>query len=214
MQVKQFVYLYNEISYPVIVTHKRVKRIYYRFHDNCFYVSAPWFVLKRQIMNDLDRFAPRLISSSQVKKDNPAIGENYIYILGEKMDTSSGLLTVDGKDISFANQEELLNKLKKWFLCYLTSRTRHYESLMNLPNYRVKLKDMKTRYGSNSKHTKTISYSSILLHYSGEIIDSVIVHELAHDLVFDHSSKFYDVVYQYCPNYKIYRKKLIKGEFQ
>ena len=84
---------------------------------------------------------------------------------------------------------------------------------MTLPLYKVTLKDMRTRFGSNSKHTKTLHFAYVLIHYSFDIIDSVIVHELAHILVYDHSKKFYDVVYKYCPDYDIYRKKLIKGEF-
>ena len=47
-----------------------------------------------------------------------------------------------------------------------------------------------------------------------EIIDSVIIHELAHHFVYDHSDNFYKVVYKYCPNYDILRKKLIKAEFE
>ena len=49
--------------------------------------------------------------------------------------------------------------------------------------YRVSVKKMTSRYGSNSSQTHTVSYSLVLLHYSVEIIDSVIVHELAHDFV-------------------------------
>lgn len=214
MQVKQFVYVYNEKSYPVVITHKRVKNINYHFRNDCFYISAPWYVTKKVIINGLDRFAPRLVLSSQKKKDNPAIGEDFIYLFGEKIDTKNHLINVDGIEIPFANNNELLIKIKKLFFSYLLERNYYYEEVMNLPHYRVKLKDMKSRYGSNSRQTKTISYSSTLMHYSKEIIDSVIVHELAHDLVFNHSNKFYEVVYKYCPNYKVCHNKLRKGVFQ
>ena len=70
---------------------------------------------------------------------------------------------------------------------------------------------MKSRYGSNSKKTKTLNFNLILIHYDVEVIDSVIIHELAHIKVFNHSKEFYDVVYRYCPNYDKYRKMLIKG---
>ena len=39
---------------------------------------------------------------------------------------------------------------------------------------------MYTRYGSNSIGKKSITYSTILMHYSPDVIDSVIVHEIAH----------------------------------
>ena len=73
---------------------------------------------------------------------------------------------------------------------------------------------MKSRYGSNNKSTKTITYSLVLLHYSPEIIDSVIIHEIAHCFAYNHGDNFYKVVYKYCPNYDILRKKLIKAEFE
>ena len=85
---------------------------------------------------------------------------------------------------------------------------------MNAPHFQVKVRQMKSRYGSNNRSNKTITYSLVLLHYSIEIIDSVIVHELSHHFVYDHSPNFYKVLYKYCPNYDILRKKLIRSEFE
>ena len=67
--------------------------------------------------------------------------------------------------------------------------------------YKVKIKEMKSRLGSNSKATNTLNFTSKLIHFSKDAIDSVIIHELAHYFYFDHSKNFYDVVYKYCPNY-------------
>ena len=104
--------------------------------------------------------------------------------------------------------------MKKYFKDLVTKRVEYYSSVMNLPLYKVSVKNMKTRFGSNSKHTQRLHFALVLMHYSIEIIDSVVVHELAHILVYDHSKKFYDVVYKYCHDYDIYRKKLIKGEYK
>ena len=80
-------------------------------------------------------------------------------------------------------------------------------------DYKVRVQKMRSRFGSNSKHTKTLNFSTILLHYSLAIIDSVVVHELAHCFVYNHSKDFYNVVYKYCPNYKLVQAKLKKGIF-
>lgn len=215
MSNKEYTYEYNGVIYPVIVTYKRIRNTYYRFRDNCFYISTSRLTLKMTIMNGLKRFGPKLIKQSEKRKDiiSP-IGEDYVYIFGNKIDTKDGHIILDEKEINFDNNEQLIKEVKKWFLGYLKQRTAQYEKEMNVGQYKVKLKDMKSRYGSNSKQTKTISYSSILLHYSEEIIDSVIVHELAHALVFNHSDKFYQVVLKYCPNYWVYHTKLRKGEFR
>ena len=215
MKDKQFIYEYNGVNYPVIVTRKRVKNIIYRFKDDTFYISVPWFAFQNDVIKGLDRFAPRLINGSKKRKDNPPIGEDYIYILGERYPLQEqGIISFEDQEISYGNKDELLIKLKKWFLNYVIIRNREFEMAMNLPKYRVKVRDMTSRYGSNSKHTKSITFATLLLHYSKEIIDSVIVHELAHDVVYNHSGKFYNLVYQYCPNYDDCHKKLRKGEFK
>ncbi|MBQ7243982.1 MAG: M48 family metallopeptidase, partial [Bacilli bacterium] len=53
-----------------------------------------------------------------------------------------------------------------------------------------------------------------LMAFHPSIIDSVVVHELAHHYQFDHSKKFYDIVYRYCPDYDKLRKKLIHDQFE
>ncbi len=69
---------------------------------------------------------------------------------------------------------------------------------------------MKTRWGTNSKKTHTLTFSMMLIHYDEEVIDSVIVHELAHYFYFDHSKNFYNVVRKYYPNYDEVQSRLKK----
>lgn len=215
MKDKQFVYIYNDVSYPVIVTKKRIKNIIYHYKNGAFYISIPWFAFKNDIIKGLEKFGPKLIEGNKKRNKNIAYCEEYIYLLGQKYDIkNTNHLTFFQEEIEFTDLDDLLRKIKRWFLKYITDRTRYYESIMNLPSYRIKVKDMSSRYGSNSKHTKTIAFASSLLHYHPDIIDSVIVHELAHDVVYNHSKDFYNLVYQYCPNYKLCHKKLRKGEFQ
>ena len=104
-----------------------------------------------------------------------------------------------------------MKKIKPIFLDVLTKRVRYYEKLMGVSSYQVSVRNMKTRFGSNSKRTKRLNFALLLVHYSTPIIDSVIVHELAHIVEFNHSKKFYDVIYKYCPDYNRYRKLLLKG---
>ena len=83
---------------------------------------------------------------------------------------------------------------------------------MNIKSdYDVRVKTVKTIYGSNSNLTKTITFNSVLIHYSLDIIDSVVVHELAHDLVRNHSKEFYKVVLKTMPDYYLRDKKLRGG---
>ena len=83
---------------------------------------------------------------------------------------------------------------------------------MNI-NEDLKLKTsyLKTRYGSFSKKTNTVSLNTILYHYDIEYLKSVIVHELAHYYQMNHSKSFYQIVYKYYPNYKIIHNRLKRG---
>ena len=179
-----------------------------------FLVSCSRFVSKKQILNGIEKYGPNLIKRCTRQKESPE-GEGYMYLLGVKIEIkeSSEISFSDGSKIVYKNKEDLDKKLKAFFLKYVTKMTEYYISIMNLPTYKVKVKNMKSRYGSNSAQTKTISYSTTLLHYSHEIIDSVVVHEVSHIVEYNHSKAFWNVVYKYCPNYDKYRKKLIRGEF-
>ena len=209
---KEFVYQVDNKDYRVIVTYKRIRNIHFRFDGESFLVSAPRLVSLKQIKSGLDKYAKKLIKRSV--KMNAETSE-YIYILGKKIELIyPGYLALESELISYKDNKQLHTKLRKWFLNYLTARTDFFMKVMGAPHYLVKLRQMKSRYGSNNKSTKTITYSLVLIHYSPEIIDSVIIHELAHCFAYNHGDNFYKVVYKYCPNYDILRKKLIKAEFE
>ena len=120
----------------------------------------------------------------------------------------------DGSKITYKNREMLEKKLKKYFLGLCERRVAHYTKIMDVPLYATRVRKMETRYGSNSLTSRTVCFSTKLMHYSLEIIDSVVIHELAHIRVFNHSKKFYDLVYKYCPNYDELHTKLRKGIFR
>ena len=211
--MNSFFYKVNEKEYPVEITHKRIRNIHYRFVDGVFKVSCPYVITKSAIIKGLDKYAAKMITRSEKAKP---IGEDYIYLFGSKVsiEESGEISFTNGNKLAYKDHADLDKKLHKMFLSVLKDKVAYYSSKMGVPLYKVSLRNMKTRFGSNSKHTKSVHFSYVLIHFSHPIIDSVVVHELAHILVYDHSKKFYDVVYKYCPDYDIYRKKLIRGEYQ
>ena len=207
--MKNFFYKVNDKEYEVVVTPKRIRNYHYRFKDEKFVITCPLFYTKATIIKGLDQFAESLIKRST--KPSP-VKENGMYLYGQFHELNyPGKITVDGKELSFKDNDDLLLKLKPLFREFMTNRVKYYSDLMNVPQYKVRVQNMKSRYGSNSKQTKTLNFNLQLIHYEVGVIDSVIVHELAHILVFNHSKQFYDVVYKYCPDYQKYRKMLNKG---
>lgn len=210
----QFTYIVDGKEYVVNVTKKRVRNINYRFKDGEFYVSAHPLISRARIVKGLNQFARTLIQ--RARKHTESSGEDFIYILGERYDLNGVTKITLPYDVTipYINKEDFEKKLKKYFLGVITQRVRYFEWTMDVkPEYKVRVQKMSSRYGSNSKHTHTLNFSTVLLHYSLAIIDTVVVHELAHFFVYNHSKDFYNVVYKYSPNYKRLQQCLKKGIF-
>ena len=211
--VNEFIYYVDDKPYKVEITYKRMRNIYFRFNGEVFKITCPNRTSLTAIKSGLDKYAKKIIARN-VKFN--AESDEYIYLFGNKINlTYPGEINFsDGSVISYKDHDDLHKKLKKRFLEVLKRRTEYYANLMHAPNYLVKVRKMKSRYGSNNKRSKTITYSLTLMHYSLEIIDSVVVHELTHCFVYDHSDNFYRLLYKYCPDYDKLRKKLIRAEFK
>lgn len=74
----------------------------------------------------------------------------------------------------------------------------------------LKLRNMKSRWGSCNYVKGIITLNTNLIYCTEEQISYVIVHEFSHLLVHNHSEDFYNVVKQYVPDYKRIRKEMNK----
>ena len=92
-----------------------------------------------------------------------------------------------------------------------TDRTFAYAKEMGSLPSAVKVNSAKTRWGSCS-NKGSINYSWRLIMAEEEIMDYVIVHELAHLRELNHSPRFWTIVETILPDYKRRQKKL--KEFQ
>ncbi|MBA2653537.1 MAG: M48 family metallopeptidase [Gammaproteobacteria bacterium] len=107
--------------------------------------------------------------------------------------------------------EATIPLLKKWLR---TKATRHLLSMLEecsqkigLPYNLAKVRYQTSRWGSCSK-AKNISLNCKLLLLPFEITRYVIVHELVHTIVFDHSALFWKEVARIIPDYKALRQQL------
>jgi len=90
---------------------------------------------------------------------------------------------------------------------YLTKQVEKFSSIMKLEYSSLKFRKMKTRWGSCSSK-KTITLNSELIKIKKELIDYVIVHELAHLVHMNHSKEFHELVEYYLKDSKKLRKEL------
>jgi predicted metal-dependent hydrolase len=78
----------------------------------------------------------------------------------------------------------------------------------NIPYFKLKKRNMKTRWGVCNLKSNTITLNTNLIKYDIECLDYVIIHELSHLLEFNHSDNFWKIVSKYCKNYKKIKNKL------
>ena len=96
---------------------------------------------------------------------------------------------------------------KEYATEYLTKRLDYFSSLMKLPYTKVRYKKLKTRWGSCNSRAE-ITLNTQLMKLEKDLIDYVVVHELAHLVYMNHSKEFHNLVEKYILNSKSIRKRL------
>lgn len=66
----------------------------------------------------------------------------------------------------------------------------------------VKIRDMKSRWGSCTPAKNSITLNRKLIHYPFEFIEYVVLHEFVHFMQPNHSKAFYNIIENYMPDYK------------
>jgi len=193
----------------ILVSKKNIKRIIFRYDDSSeqFKVSAPLFTNKRDIRALFYEKEQQILALKH--KKTKASSDNFYYF-GQQYSSYHEILALD-KQISKEQYEKLL---KPQFQHYLETRTRYYETLMNIPlSHKVRVRAMKTRWGTNAIGTRTLTFNLYLSSYHPRIIDAIVIHELAHYFIGGHQKDFYALINQYCPDYKLLANNLKRGHY-
>jgi predicted metal-dependent hydrolase len=92
----------------------------------------------------------------------------------------------------------------------IQERVRGFAERHNFQYRKIRIGSARTRWGSCSS-TGSLSFSWRLILAPIEVVDYVVVHELCHTLVHNHSKRFWKQVERILPNYKDHRKWLRKN---
>jgi predicted metal-dependent hydrolase len=104
-------------------------------------------------------------------------------------------------------------RYKKQAKEHLQQKCLYFSQIMGLRHGEVKINSAKTRWGSCNRKGD-INFTYRLMFAPEELVDYVVVHELAHLKEMNHSVRFWSVVEQTMPDYKARRKKLREFEHQ
>lgn len=202
----------NGLEIEVVVIRKNNKNIYFRVKEDLkIYVSAPIYISKTSILNLLKENEDSILKMYEKMEDRVKDNDRFQY-LGKKyyiIITNQEEVTFDDKNVYVKSLEKLNEfyneQMKKVF-------TEEIEIAKNcfshLPEFTLKFRKMKTRWGVCNTMKKTVTLNTELLKKDITLIDYVIIHELCHFFEGNHSKRFWNLVAQAYPNYKDARKKL------
>jgi predicted metal-dependent hydrolase len=108
--------------------------------------------------------------------------------------------------------KELREFYKREAVRILTERVQHWSQQMNLHPSQVKFREQRTRWGSCSSK-KIINLNWRLIVFAQEVIDYVIVHELAHLQHMNHSNRFWGLVESHMSDYNERMKVLKQSQY-
>ena len=110
-----------------------------------------------------------------------------------------------------ANTQQLRDAVQAWLMRqarqHFTERLQHFAPQLGVQWRQLSLSSASTRWGSASANG-SIRLNWRLIHFKPDIIDYVVVHELSHLQVMNHSPAFWDTVGQVMPDYSRRRAQL------
>lgn len=115
------------------------------------------------------------------------------------------------KMLRAADEAQLKKQLQTWVKDkakhILAKRLQHLAMQCNLQYGQLKIRKMKSRWGSCSRE-KNICLNQNLIFLPADLVDYVMFHELAHTIHFDHSRKFWQLVKTLQADYRQHDRQL------
>ena len=142
------------------------------------------------------------ITSTELSKNTVLIENTNVKVLISKK------LSISSEENQLYIRNIILEIWRKEAKEYLPKRVKALAIDHDFNYQKLTIKNTKSR-GSCS-FDNNINLSLHLMRISNELIDYVILHELVHTKVKNHSSKFWETLEKHCPNSKILDKELKK----
>ncbi len=230
-------YLKDNVFVPITVTKEWRNSIRFSITKKGAYLRIPSVLSQTKIHKELSRMNAWIEDQIHV---NPQLKASFTlksytdgqkYVVGQRTYTLrvipdqahsfrvqlvKGIITIKypaKSDIIQLNQviPKLLSKVigRDYYLTIVDRVIAINSTFFQLELNKISLKYNLSNWGSCSS-SGNINLSTRLLFAPGKVIDYVIIHELAHRLEMNHSSRFYEIVENAMPDYKE-QEKWLKG---
>lgn len=199
------------IDYEII--RKDNKNLYFRIDENCkLIITAPRFISDEEVKNLISKNSLAILKmyeNALERKERDSLfwylGKNYEVIFDNRV---TDISIID--NIITCHSEEELNKFYNEECIRIFNEEIEIckKCFNNLPEFSLKIRKMRTRWGVCNTKNKILTLNSELLKKDIELIDYVIIHEMAHFYEGNHGKHFWQIVGMVIPDYKERRKRL------
>lgn len=202
----QFIIQLSENSFDVIITYKKIKNMYVRIDDNLnIVVSCNKYFTKKKIeqfiIENEEKIMKMYISKQkQVDKNKWFYYNKKPYQLCLDKTIENCIFDDKNKILYIKNPHaltKLINKVLKGYVDEIIPTIKE-----DIPKFTLRLRSMKSKWGVCNRANNTITLNYNLIGCTEEFIRYVILHEICHFTVFNHSKDFYSLVSKYMPDYK------------
>jgi len=210
-----------EISFQVVRSHRRSISIEINSEGEVIVkapILAPMFLIKRFVhekSNWIQKHSEK--RKANVRKVKQYMdGEKFLY-LGKEYSFHLGNFKEISVDTNarlnfplallFRAQKELANWYIKQAKNLITERVKHHASKMKVNYGTITFSDTRSKWGTCTYHNN-LQFSWRLIMAPIEVVDYVIIHELAHTKEKNHRFHFWSLVGLQTPAYKQHRKWL------
>lgn len=131
-------------------------------------------------------------------------GNRYNYFFDT---TYAQKVVIDHEHKTIISKRDLLDleTQEKWYRRvakkHLNKRTKELSAKLKLPYNKLFIRESRTKWG-NCSNNKNISLNWKLIKAPEQVIDYLIIHELLHTVVMNHTHKFWTLMKSYYPDYK------------
>jgi predicted metal-dependent hydrolase len=201
------------IKYQV---HRRYKNILLHVRPDHILVKSPrvgQHHVQRMLQENSRWIEEKLQHQQQVNQDLP----DHAFYFGQALPITYGetFPKIDPEQSErihlplCENRPEALLQLKRLYAKagkgYLPQRLMYWSEHMGLYPQQVRLKYLKSRWGScSSRGNINLNYRAMQL--STGAIDAILIHELAHLEHLNHGTAFWNLVHRFCPQYDHYHQ--------
>ena len=209
------------VKFEVEITKKKIRNIYLRVEGNKIEATCPYYVPKYEVYNFIEskrNWIYRVYEYNNRPKNMYAYkGDDTFYVFGKPYKLVKNIgrkkVVVSEDTICFTYKDDSKDSIKalyKYFDAELLNKAKVY-----LNKYRPLLLDygyidepvlnarlMTSRWGVCYTKNNKINISSYLIHYPYECLEYIMVHELTHFIIPNHSKRFYEIIANNMPDYK------------